>query len=152
MSKPVRVEPPTSTTHFCRDCSSIDGVYPGATACTDCLATDGSAGPVVKYGPSTLLPMSLGGRQPRVCCSCDAVWVTVTSNVIWFFEDGLTGNVCRTCALADEPTRMWQLLCDASDAIDNLMKAAPKDKREMLVDSIAQRAQWFSEWDLDGDA
>jgi hypothetical protein len=142
----VRVDPPVDTVYWCRDCQSTAGVTDGATECIECDAVDEPGHPLVQSGEGPEMPIRVVGAGPRECVSCGTVWVTATAHVVWYFEGGLVGAVCPTCARNDAASSVWQQVVDVSDAIDGLMQAAAPTERSALAALISSHAQWFCGW------
>jgi len=142
----IRIDPPVGTVYWCRDCESTDGVVDGSTECAECQAVDEPGRPLVESGEGPEIPVRVTGAGPQGCVNCGTVWVTTTSHVVWYFEGGLNGPACPTCAKNDAASSVWQQVVDITDAIDGLMQAAAPTERAALAALISSHAEWFSTW------
>lgn len=96
----------------------------------------------VERVPGRDLPLILMGGVLR-CYRCGYCWTPET----WTVRVEGSGSVCRTCALADPDLAAWQLVCDASDAIDRAMQAAADaSERDIFRQHFESAAGHFAVW------
>lgn len=129
---------------ICRNCDADLEAQDSddTTACLKCglgvvNPADRPAGVQVK---TEFLPVILAGGD--FTCSCGYTFQPKTYHTV----DAKGRPMCRTCAPLSG-LAVWQLFCDAADALDEMMQtAAGQRERSLLAQMVAQTAEHFARW------